>query len=918
LAFKVLPGFAQFLLDKHLDSFTRELIRLSKQVNIPLLKYLSNLSEQELFEFSKTNNTSWLQCFAQNRVGELIDTSQKQWIANQLPQIDRTQIIAQDLTLLAYIRKQSLLTFLPDYAATPQQIIDLVREIDEYILAESTRSTQTFINLLNEQINDQLHFNERLAATSPGVVYVFDLIAYKEVYTNRTIGHVLGYSQAELDEYGSSFPEVIRHPDDSELYSAHFRDFRFVPDGEIRTIEHRLKGKDGRYRWMRSYESVFKRNAAGIPTQVIGISLDIDAEKRNAEELQKREALLLEAQTLARLGSFDWDVETLLAEVTPQVLTILELQPGDQLSGFLKQVHSADRGRVQTAISHAIKTNSELDIEYRYQSKTNEKIIWSRGNVVKENGRTLLKGTVMDVTDRHQMLQQLQQSEELYKQSQALTHIGNWSWDIPTDVLNWSDEMYRIYGLTPQVDTISFDRFIQALHPDDREMALAHIQASLATGQPNEFDHRIMLPTGQVRILHAIGTVLVDETGQPYKMVGTGQDVTDQRLAEKQLQEKQAFIQKITDTTPALIASYNINTGNYQFVSEGITKLLGYSTEVALTQGAQFFMSLIHPDDLVQLAESNSKALETQNQPHSNDNEIVEFRYRMRHKNGDYRWFQTYGTVFDRDAKGNIEQILNISLDITDQIDAERLIADYTRQLEQSNASLKEFAYIASHDLKEPLRKISTIGDRLLLTQRERMDQEGQFFLERMVQSASRMQVMINDILSVSQISGTKAYKLFSLQAILDDVLSTIALQVEQAQASITSDPLPQAHIIPAQFRQLFLNLLTNSLKFKKTDVQLQIHIGYRQLNEVDKTLYSLPPAAYYHELLFCDNGIGFENRFADRIFAFFQRLHGQNQYEGTGMGLAICKRIVENHNGIITATGVPNQGATFRVIFPS
>lgn len=753
------------------------------------------MSEEQLIALSIRQNTENLGYIVRNEVNLLIDRAQAQWQANQLPRIDREQIVAEDITLAGYIRKQAMLKFIPDYTTDSRRLLQLIAEIDRYVLVDQTRSTQTYLNLLNQKIKDQLHFNQRISETSPGIIYVFDILERTEIYSNRKAEALLGYSHAELEAMGDSYLELVQHPDDIPLVLAHFMSFAEAKDGEVFTFEHRLKDKQGRYHWLRNYESVFKRDEQGRPSQIIGIALDIDQEK--------------------------------------------------------------------------------------------------------------------------QYIDQLRQSEELHKQTQALTHIGNWAWDIKANTISWSDEMYRIYGLEPQSEPISLERFMQLVHPDDRELVATAVQQSLDSHRPNDFFHRALQPDGTIRMLHAIGEVQIDEDGQLYKMIGTGQDVTAQKIAEKRLAESQIFIRKITDATPAIIASYNLHTGQYQFVSEGLEVLLGYSPKLAFDKGVSFFMELIHPDDLGSLMEKNAKAVEVFSQPDAGDDVIVEFIYRMRHQHGDYRWFHTYGTVFDRTPQGVINHVLNISLDITERVKGEQLIAENNRQLEQSNASLKEFAYIASHDLKEPLRKISTIGDLLLLTQRDKLDTDGFYYLEKMVQAAIRMQTMINDVLSVSLIAGNKSFQPCDLQQVLGEVLQTLDHEFARHQAVITTDPLPVARVIPSQFRQLFLNLLANSLKFTRPEVQPQLSITYKVVDASVVEAYDLPSAEYYHYLEFKDNGIGFDDRFAERIFTIFQRLHPKEKYDGTGIGLSICKRVIENHGGIIVASGKLNEGATFTVIFP-
>lgn len=391
-------------------------------------------------------------------------------------------------------------------------------------------------------------------------------------------------------------------------------------------------------------------------------------------------------------------------------------------------------------------------------------------------------------------------------------------------------------------------------------------------------------------------------------------------LLNTSINEQLHFNAKITDTAPAIIATYNIHTGKYLFVSQGIELLLGYSPRKVLEEGAGFLMTILHPDDLPKLVEDNNRALEKANRlsgERAESEQVAEFTYRMRHRNGHYRWFQTYGTIFDRNGEGNVEHVLNISLDITDKVEAERQAQEKNRRLEQSNASLQEFAYIASHDLKEPLRKIMTFGERLL-SQATQLSEEGQLYLSKIIDAAQRMHELIGDVLSVSLIASDQTFENQSLQRLLEEVLQSLEYQIEQVNASIESDGLPVATVVAAQFRQVFQNLLTNALKFARKDTPPVIRISHRFLSSNQVSIPGLTKARRYLELKISDNGIGFDNRYATKIFAIFQRLHAKKDFEGTGIGLAICKKIVENHGGIITADSAPDHGATFTIVMPA
>jgi light-regulated signal transduction histidine kinase (bacteriophytochrome) len=225
-------------------------------------------------------------------------------------------------------------------------------------------------------------------------------------------------------------------------------------------------------------------------------------------------------------------------------------------------------------------------------------------------------------------------------------------------------------------------------------------------------------------------------------------------------------------------------------------------------------------------------------------------------------------------------------------------------RLEQSNRELENFAYVASHDLQEPLRKIQTFGDRLKATSAE-LPPESRDYLERMQSAATRMRRLIDDLLSFSRVgSKTQPFARVNLADIARDVLEDLEATIQQAGATVTLGALPSLEADPMQMRQLLQNLLSNALKFRQEGVPPAITVrGSTHTGQC--------------ELRVEDNGIGFDEKYLDRIFNVFQRLHGRGQYEGTGIGLAICRKIAERHGGSITARSAPGKGATFLVTLP-
>ncbi|MBD1944639.1 hypothetical protein H6F50_20140 [Coleofasciculus sp. FACHB-712] len=264
--------------------------------------------------------------------------------------------------------------------------------------------------------------------------------------------------------------------------------------------------------------------------------------------------------------------------------------------------------------------------------------------------------------------------------------------------------------------------------------------------------------------------------------------------------------------------------------------------------------------------------------------------------------------------------IINTELEaeIAERQRTEEKLKAYTFKLEQSNRELQDFAFVASHDLQEPLRKIQAFGDRLKLKYGESLTNEGKDYLERMQKAAQRMQTLINDLLAFSRVtSKAQPFTRVNITNVLQEVLSDLEVHIQKVGAQVEIGELLTIDADPSQMRQLLQNLISNALKFRRQEEAPVVKI-WSQLLERDEQLWTQDLSARpMCQIMVEDNGIGFDEKYLDRIFTVFQRLHGRNEYEGTGVGLAICRKIVERHGGTITAKSILGEGATFIVTLP-
>ena len=248
------------------------------------------------------------------------------------------------------------------------------------------------------------------------------------------------------------------------------------------------------------------------------------------------------------------------------------------------------------------------------------------------------------------------------------------------------------------------------------------------------------------------------------------------------------------------------------------------------------------------------------------------------------------------------------------------VLEDKISELQRTNAELEQFAYVASHDLQEPLRKIQTFGERLLRKQAAQIDDDGKLNVQKINESAARMQQLINDLLAFSRTANTRerSFEPVDLNQVMERVQEELGLMIIAKNAVINIGPLPDVLGISYQLTQLFVNLIANALKYSKPEETPVLRIQYEEVSgQAMMDTLGIKTDSMYHRISVIDNGIGFEQQYAEKIFTIFQRLHTRHEYQGTGIGLAICKRIVANHKGFIFAESKEEVGSKFSVYLP-
>lgn len=575
-----------------------------------------------------------------------------------------------------------------------------------------------------------------------------------------------------------------------------------------------------------------------------------------------------------------------------------------------KYIHPDDQQLVQSVIQETIKNKKIFQLEHRVL-KSDGSIGWilSRAVPIIDDHQEIIEwfGTASDITDKKKTEEELRKTKEELMASKALYEaiIGStpdliYVFDLNYRFIYANKALLDMWGKTYEESMgrylieLGYEPWHAAMH--EREIDQVRETKKLIRGEVS-FPHATL---GK-RIYDYIFAPVFDENGEVKAVAGTTRDISELKLTEDALIKSEEKFRSLTQSLPQLIWTSGVD-GYCDFFNQKWYDYTGSTVEESTGNG---WTKYIHPLHIKDVYQKWQDALSTGNPV------IAEFQ--LCAKDGSYTWFYVVGNPI-RDEFGAIHKwvgaLTNIEGRKVVEENLEQLVKERTHELQRSNDDLLQFAHVASHDLREPVRKVKIFTNRLEKEFGTEIPEAASLYLKKIYGATDRMNNMIEGVLNYSTVNNMEQdFSEVDLNEIFRNIESDLEVLIQQKAASIRYSALPAFEGAPLLVYQLFYNLINNSLKFAKKELPPLITIESRSHEEAGHL---------QTEITLSDNGIGFSQQHAEKIFNTFTRLNAKDQYEGTGLGLALCKKIVERHNGIIRASGEEGKGSTFVVTFPA
>jgi PAS domain S-box-containing protein len=814
----------------------------------------------------------------------------------------------------------------------------------------------THRTLLTEQLKSS---NEALAkkeALFNFGTWEFDMIS-REFLWSDGMYCLYGYDPAVYRGKLDLNLEIIRkHISDAELTRLENLYKKLDTDKpDSFTYDYTIVTNDGK---VKKLESVLKieRDEQGAAIKVYGNTRDITEKDQLMFELIRYRQMIQEKEEFLGQGSYEFDIKSKKSTVSEGLLKIYGYKGSadahniDLLGLFNKHFSDEEREKVLSSFKNLIERGGEDVIQVTALVDGREKNleVYAKVYLDPDGAFHRIVGTTRDVTTLKKLYNELLEFKDEIIEREILLKHGTWELDLQTNTVSMSDGLYDLIGIDKDLDPVKVSYLLDNFLPQDEEERVSKLlEEVISGGVAYADDIGIKSRSGELIYLEFFARLVKNDQGIPERILGIARDTTrvqtykqelkdqvlkadqmnqelseakqdlEQKLSELEMvnNELQLYKQTMLDKDEFLNQGtweWNVSENTFDY-SRGMYRLFGYYSREEMKQWESNGNNVnLHMDEEEQKrSDEDWQKILSEADTYLREMEITTH-------DGVKRKLETFGKVF-RDDEGNAYKVIGTTRDITQLKEYEQELEVKIDELNRSNKDLEEFAYIASHDLHEPLRKLSTFGQRLTQSAMQEMSPQNMDYLGRMIKAAETMRNLIDNLLEFSRVTrGSATYIKQELGKIIEEVVFEQELRIEETGAKVVIEKMPQMELISPQIKQLFNNLLSNALKFVRADVQPQISFTCRSATHEEKNMYRLKQHREYFCISVIDNGIGFEKVYADRIFQIFQRLHGKAEYTGSGIGLAICRKIVENHKGVIFAESEPGKGSTFTVILPN
>lgn len=780
--------------------------------------------------------------------------------------------------------------------------------------------------LARRKIEESESYFRRMADSVPATIWITEKDGSCS-YLNKQWYEMTGQNEEEAIGFGWL---KATHPEDAERAGEIFLEAnqKQVPF----SILYRLRQKNGEYRW--AIDSGKPRfNDKGDFLGFIGSVIDVHEEKEASQKLlisENRYRHIFEG-TPVSIWEEDFsivkkEIEQLQSSGVKDVKAYYTSHP-DKLNHLIQNVSIKDVNAVTLQLLEASsKEEIKEGLQHIFVEDTTEAFIRELEMIADGGGQfkyetvlRTLKGkqievlvhidfprsddyssilvSLADISQRKKAEKTVRESEERFRLMADASPVMIWTLDAEGNSTYYNKRATDFTGHT-QEELKDGKSWKTAIHPDDLDHTAAVVGYAVQNRQPYQMECRMKRADGEWRWLLSHGTPRFGYNDEYLGFVGSSIDITERKVAEEQIKESETKFRSLAETLPQLVWMTN-EKGEQEFASSRWKEYTGIEPT-----GPGTWQHIVHPEDMPSITKAWANSIET--------GSLYKTEARLKNKMNEYRWHFVQGEPI-RNDNGKITKWMGAFTDIHEQKqfaeELEKLVTERTRALQQSNEDLQQFAHVASHDLKEPLRKIKTFSSRLTSDEHSVFSDTAQAYFNKINSAADRMNSMIEGVLNYSILNASEQIiKPVDLNETILQIQTDLELLIDRRSAKFIYNNLPNVEGASVLIYQLFYNLINNSLKFSKPDTETIIAITSSVIKKDQKE---------FAEITLRDNGIGFEQEFAEKIFETFSRLNSKDQFEGTGLGLSLCKRIAERHGGSINAFGEPDTGASFVVLLP-